>query len=274
MSNRLFIFMAMLLGLCIPISAEITTVAEALEIANFLCSLEDNYKDAFKQPNIRFALEELLAFYENSNDFKPEERSGLFSKLHRLFQLVEEIDAQSGLPTKFLNSDQTLVTYWTQVVAANHTILDLNNNAASHALNLVAPPTPGFNYTYTLQMPVYQGLANQVLSTDGNNPAQLSGLPPLRILTQLIYLTPQHNVTSITHLFCVMPVATLQQRTITLANSALVNYNSAGSGSCPGGVAVLSASGASANTITIGNAATTTINPANNLQTSFRFCRG
>ncbi len=241
MSNRLFIFAVFLISLFVPIYAEITSVDEALKVVGFLDALEENYKDAFKEKNIRYALEDLLAFYENSNEFTPEQRAGLFNKLYRYFQLVEKFDAENGSATKFLNSDQSLVTYWTQMVAATHTILDTNNSSTSNALNLIAPISGGFNYTYTLQMPVNQGSFGQVLSTDGNNPAQLSWLTTITADVSLIYsATSCDNVNTIVlrdnnGSFVATNIALMGN-----TNNSLINYSTT---SCGPGTSMLSIPG-------------------------------
>lgn len=61
------------------------------------------------------------------------------------------------------------------------------NDAQSGSLALTAPPlvvTPGD--AYVLALPISQGLNNQILSTDGQNPAQLSW----KFITQVVTETP------------------------------------------------------------------------------------
>ncbi|MBY0110334.1 MAG: tail fiber domain-containing protein, partial [Candidatus Babeliaceae bacterium] len=64
---------------------------------------------------------------------------------------------------------------------AYHSYDNANNYAALTSPN-------AYTYSYTLQLPVDQGLFNNVLTTDGNSPAQLSWQPLTAIVTSTIQL--------------------------------------------------------------------------------------
>ncbi len=88
----------------------------------------------------------------------------------------------------------------------------------------ITAPSATYAFTYTLQMPINQGAFGQLLTTDGNNPAQLSWstLPTYTLLTAATACdTPSTLVLRDN-------TGTFEATTVALSGKSLINYSSLG----------------------------------------------
>jgi hypothetical protein len=167
----------------LPFAAALDSLRDARIITRYLDAVKQHGTIFFSDPLVIQSVHELVDFCENNNQLSEQEKVALVDKVAEFILLIPADSSGDQLIHKsnpLSVNGQTLVAYWSQIFSSTYLLFD---NTGNNTVALSAPLV--LNDSYTLQFPISEGSAFQVLATTGGNPAQLTWITTVTNSTQL-----------------------------------------------------------------------------------------